>query len=75
MIRKGTLRDVDAVAAGYERLLRHEAATHSYTNWKPGIYPVRQDAQGAAENGTLYVLEEEGQVCASMILNQYQAPA
>jgi len=75
MIRKATLRDVDTVAESYERLLRHEAATHSYTNWKPGIYPVRQDAQGAAENGTLYVLEEAGQVCASMILNQHQAPA
>lgn len=75
MIRQATLRDVDAVAAGYERLLSHEAATHSYTNWKPGIYPVRQDAQTAAENGTLYVLEEAGEICAGMILNQHQAEA
>ena len=73
MIRLATPMDVDAVAAGYEQLLSHEAATHSYTNWKPGIYPTRQDALGAVENGTLYVLEENGQVCASMILNQHQA--
>ncbi len=75
MIRQATLQDVDAVAASYEQLLRHEAATHSYTNWKPGIYPVRQDAQAAAENGTLYVLEDGGRVCASMILNRHQAEA
>jgi len=75
MIRKATSADIDIIADGYQRLLAHEAATHSYTNWKPGIYPVRQDAQGAMEQGTLYVLEEEGQVCASMILNQHQAQA
>ncbi len=75
MIRKATQQDVDAVAASYEQLLQHEAATHSYTNWKPGIYPIRQDAQGAVKNGTLYVLEQDGQICASMILNQHQAEA
>ncbi len=75
MIRHAIQQDVDAVAAGYERLLSHEAATHSYTNWRPGIYPVRADAQRAFENGTLYVLEEDGQVCASMILNRHQAEA
>lgn len=75
MIRKAMQQDIDAIATGYQRLLEHEAATVSYTNWKPGIYPVRADAQRAFENGTLYVLEEEGQVCASMILNQHQAEA
>lgn len=74
MIRKAVPSDVDAVAASYRLLLDHEAATHSCTNWKPGIYPIRQDAQGAVDNGTLYVLEEAGEVCASMILNQHQAP-
>ena len=75
MIRKAVWQDVDAIADGYRRLLAHEAATHSYTNWKPGIYPVRADAERALESGTLYVLEEDGQVCASMILNQHQAEA
>ncbi len=75
MIRKATQQDIDAIADSYQRLLSHEAATHSYTNWKPGIYPVRQDAQSALEAGTLYVLEDGGQVCASMILNQHQAEA
>ena len=75
MIRLATPQDIDAVEDSYLRLLAHEAATHSYTNWKPGIYPVRQDALGALAAGTLYVLEEEGQICASMILNQHQAEA
>ena len=75
MIRLANPQDIDAVEESYLRLLEHEAATHSYTNWKPGIYPTRQDAVGAVVAGTLYVLEEEGQVCASMILNQHQAEA
>ena len=75
MIRKAVWQDVDAIADGYRRLLAHEAATHSYTNWKPGIYPVRADAERALESGTLYVLEEDGQICASMILNRHQAEA
>lgn len=75
MIRKAVWQDVDAIADGYRRLLAHEAVTHSYTNWKPGIYPVRADAERALESGTLYVLEEDGQICASMILNRHQAEA
>ena len=75
MIRLATPQDIDPVEDSYLRLLAHEAATHSYTNWKLGIYPTRRDAEGAVENGTLYVLEEDGQVCASMILNQHQAEA
>lgn len=75
MIRKAIQQDIDAVAASYEKLLTHEAVTHSYTNWKPGVYPIRQDAQRALDADTLYVLEENGQVCASMILNQHQAEA
>ena len=51
MIRKAVPSDVDAVAASYRLLLDHEAATHSDTNWKPGIYPIRQDAQGAVDDG------------------------
>ncbi len=74
MIRRATQSDVDAVEASYQQLLEHEAATHSFTNWKPGIYPTRQDAQGALDDGSLYVLQEDGEVCASMILNQHQAP-
>lgn len=75
MIRLATHQDIDAVENSYLRLLAHEAATQSYTNWKPGIYPVRRDAEAALAKGTLYVLEESGQVCASMILNQHQAEA
>ena len=75
MIRLATRQDIDAIEDSYLRLLAHEAATQSYTNWKPGIYPTRQDAQGALDKGTLYVLEEDGRVRASMILNQHQAEA
>jgi len=73
LIRKANLQDIDAIEQSYLSLLAHEAATHSYTNWKPGIYPTRETALDGLAEGTLYVLEESGRVRASMILNQHQA--
>ena len=65
--------DLDTVESYYTELLTHEAATgHSTTNWSPGVYPTRQTAADALSCDTLWVLEREGAVVASVILNHRQ---
>ena len=73
-IRKGTAADVPAVAAVYDALLQYEGEHGTATGWQAGVYPTAAVAEGAAVQGTLFVLEEDGAVGAAMILNQVQAP-
>ena len=74
MIRPATAADLDRVAQIYDEILDHEAATVSYTNWQKGKYPCRATPEKALAKGAVDVLEEEGQVAATAILNQEQLP-
>ena len=74
MIRLAVEADLTEVAAIYEEILSHEEATQSYTNWRRGVYPTVDTARNALKQGWLYVLEEEGTVCATAILNHVQLP-
>ena len=73
MIRKATESDINAIDALYHELLTHEEQTQSWSNWQKGIYPTRATAEKAVALGTMYVLEEENTICASMILNDLQS--
>ena len=72
MIRKATEQDVQKVAAGYRELLMYETVHGTNTNWIPDVYPTQAVAEKACADGTLYVMEEAGQITASMRLNQLQ---
>lgn len=72
VIRKAALQDIDAVENGYTELLLHEQEHGAYTVWKLGVYPTRETAGKALEEGTLYVLEQDGEICGSMIADQNQ---
>lgn len=74
MIRKAEKGDIAAVSAIYRELFAYEEAHGNQTNWVPGLYPSENTAQTAWEDGTLYVLEESGVLCGSMILNHIQPP-
>lgn len=73
MIRKATTRDIDEVEHSYTELLTYEKENGSHSNWKLGVYPTRSVAERSCEAQTLYVMEQDGQLCASMILNQIQS--
>ena len=73
IFRPALITDLDAVERHYTELLTREAETgRSSTNWSLGVYPTRQTAAAAQATGTLWVLEREGQVVASVILNHHQ---
>lgn len=74
MIRKATENDIEAIGKTYESLLTYEAHNGGFSNWKSGVYPTVAVAEEKVPTGTMYVLEEEGNICASMILNNEQAP-
>lgn len=73
MIRKANSDDILRIAQTYEDLLLHEQAHTSHSNWQLGLYPTIKVPQEKVPTGTMFVLEEEGEICASMVLNDDQA--
>ena len=71
-IRKGTEKDIDAVAAIYERTHTAEENGTAVIGWKRGIYPLRETALAALARDDLFVIEEEGTVVGTGILNKTQ---
>lgn len=72
MVRKAVLKDIDGVENNYKELLDYEEKYGAFTAWKKGVYPTRETARQAFGDGSLYVIEENNEICASMILNQAQ---
>ena len=72
MIRKALEKDVPAAAANYRELLTYEKENGTNSKWVLDLYPTRETAEKAWQAGTLYVLEEDGEICGSVILNQLQ---
>lgn len=73
MIRKAQIADVEAIAATYTQLLQHEQQQGSHSNWRLNVYPTAASAEQAVRAGQMYVMERQGEICASMVLNHNQA--
>ena len=74
MIRQAVKEDIAAISESYTQLLTHEQMHGGFSNWRLGIYPTVQVAEERVPQGEMYVLVEAGGICASMILNNEQAP-
>ena len=74
MFRKAELRDLDAIAAIYDRIHDNEEAGKTTIGWIRSIYPTRATAQASIETGDMYVEEVEGMVVAAAKINQEQVP-
>lgn len=73
MIRKAKAADIKAIADTYIALLTYEQQHTSSSNWKLDVYPTIAVPEAKVPTGTMYVLEENGEICASMVLNHDQA--
>lgn len=73
MIRKARETDVTAIADTYTSLLTYESGHGSHSNWKLDVYPTIAVPEANVSTGTMYVREEKGEICASMVLNHDQA--
>ena len=72
MIRKAEKRDLDAVDGLYQEIHDAESTGLITTGWIRGIYPVKATAEAALARDDLFVLEEDGRILGSGIINQLQ---
>lgn len=77
MIRKAVSKsDVDAVERIYKDIHKVNREGVNYTGWIEDEYPLRENAESAFENGTLYVYADDSEpenITASVILNKIQS--
>ena len=72
MIRKATQNDLEAIVRLYDAMHDAQEAGLICTNWKRGIYPSRATALSALERDDLFVIEEDGRIIGSGIINRVQ---
>ncbi len=72
MIRKATENDIDAVEKLYDAIHTTEENGRQTIGWIRGVYPVRRTAEMSLARGDLFVLEEDGEIRGTGILNQVQ---
>lgn len=72
MIRQAKQKDIDGVELNYITLILRDKEQGPYTVFEIGVYPTRATAQNALEEGSLYVAEQDDEICASIIINQAQ---
>lgn len=72
MIRKAEIKDLEFVENGYQEHFLYERKHTAFTVFREGIYPTKEDARQAIQEGSLYVYEEDRNIAASMILDRKQ---
>ncbi len=72
MIRKANINDIDKIWGIYDEILTLEEQGPAVAGWVRGSYPTVETARTGLENDELFVLEIDGQVVGSMILNKRQ---
>ena len=70
-IRKAEIEDIERIAEIYERIHDETETGRLTTGWKRGVYPTRETAEAALLRGDIFVLEEDGRVAGSAILNHF----
>jgi GNAT superfamily N-acetyltransferase len=73
-IRKSSQADIDQIEGIYDRILDEEEAGNATIGWVRGIYPTRSTAEESQKRNDLFVLEDEGLIVATAIINQIQVP-
>lgn len=72
-IRPATPADRDAVVTIYREAIRFLNAQGN-RQWSETIYPTPRTADDALAAGTLHVVQLDGVICGTVILNEYQHP-
>lgn len=74
LIRKAEYKDIPYVAKIYNAIHDAEEAGTMIIGWNRKVYPTVSTASAALSRGDLYVLELNGLICASAIINSIQVP-
>lgn len=71
-IRKGTAADINAIVAIYSKVHTAEEKGETTTGWERGVYPERNTVIAALERDDIFVIEDEGNIVGTGILNKIQ---
>lgn len=72
LVRKANAQDLDAIKAIYDRIHTVEEQGSVTTGWQRAVYPTRATAMAALERGDIFVLEVDGEIAGSALINQIQ---
>ena len=70
MIRKANYNDVDLINETYNEHFKYEEENTAYTIFRRGIFPTKEIAEKAVKSESMYVYEENGIICGSIIADQ-----
>lgn len=71
-IRKAVETDIDFVSQIYEKIHTSEEKGDIVIGWQRGVYPERNVAEEALKRDDLFVMEDEGYIVGTGIINQIQ---
>lgn len=74
-VRVATTNDIEAIEHLYNDLNDYLETHVNYPRWKKGVYPIREDAEEALANGTLYVAIIDGKVAGTVVYSDEQEDA
>ncbi len=72
IIRKAVSKDIEAVVSIYDKIHTAEEKGKVVIGWKRDIYPTRKTAEDATLRDDLFVMEEDGFLFGSGIINKEQ---
>ena len=72
VIRKAVEKDISSVASIYNAIHTAEEAGEATIGWVRGVYPTEKTAQAALLRGDLFVMEDNGRIVGTAIINQLQ---
>ena len=71
-IRKATKNDIDSIVKIYENIHDEEEKGLTTIGWIRNVYPTRKTAEDGLERKDLFVMEAEGNIVATAVINQIQ---
>ena len=71
-IREATKNDIDSIEKIYENIHDEEERGLTTIGWIRNIYPTRKTAEDGLERKDLFVMEDEGKIVATAVINQIQ---
>lgn len=72
MIRKAKIEDLKAIEEIYESAHKEEKAQKTTTGWLENVYPTSKTALEAIKREDMFVLEGNGIIVASAVINKIQ---
>lgn len=73
ILRKAEARDLDAIESIYNKIFsKEEESGKVTTGWERGIYPRRETAEAALKRNDMFVIEDEGSIVGSGVINKDQ---